>query len=111
MLLFQHVNVSGVNAHQCVEADVEVGEPSLLQGGQPPGEGHSVRCHPNRLQTVGSNFHINFRHMYGLIFLDYMRKSRKTSSPEVQEEPQVSPRWRLPLLSQEAPLLSTGSEN
>ena len=56
MLLFQHVNVSGVNAHQCVEADVEVGEPGLLEGRQAASQGHTVCCHANRLQTIFSHF-------------------------------------------------------
>ena len=103
-------NISQLCRHQCVEADVEVGEPSLLQGGQPPGEGHAVCCHSNRLQTVGSHFHIIVRHIWQFFWITW-ESLEKTSSPEVQEERQVSPRWRRPLLSQEAPLLSTGSEN
>ena len=56
MLLLQHGNVSGVNAHQCVEADVEVGEPGLLEGRQAASQGHTVCCHANRLQTIFSHF-------------------------------------------------------
>ena len=38
--------------HQCVEADVEMGEPSLLESGQASSQSHPVGCHANRLQAI-----------------------------------------------------------
>ena len=44
--------VASAIGHQCVEADVEMGEASLLESWQASSQSHPVGCHPNRLKAI-----------------------------------------------------------